>query len=266
MGLAKRDLGLGATRRFLDLVFKSISMDEVDGREIVHRQNALQVGYEGTFSNVLRIPNRWWLQVDGERRYIQWVVESRSCLHTALSSIAKDSERWIPETSKTHNTCKHRTCKMSRPTKALPAPPVTSGRSFSQASSNHENITQATSDRSHEQSITAHNTLWMAGGVTRSKKVHVGVKPKEEPTTAQHQRYDSGSFEQPDSSAETVNSDTEKGEPFEKAVSSEKGKSPERRKTSEKGESSQLDTRRGIGIRGRMFALLWGTTSTDVVV
>lgn len=277
MGLGKRDLGLGATRRFLDLIFKSTSLHEIDSREITHRRTALQVGFEGAFSNVLRIPDRWWIQSDGERRYIQWIVESRSCLHTALSSMAKDSKRWIPETSRTSITCKHRTCKMSLPMRALPAPPVTSGTSCSQAIGNDGNITQVTSDLCNEQSITAHSTPWMAGGVARSKKLHAGVETKE-PTTVRHQRYDSGSFEHMDYSAGTVTSDTEKGEPMEKGDSSEKeepseeakpskkGKSSEGGKPSEKRESPQADTRCDIGIRGRLLARLWGTASRDVVV
>jgi hypothetical protein len=245
MGLAKRDLGLGATRRFLDLIFKSTSMDEVDSRKITHRRHALQIGYTGTFSNVLRIPNRWWLQVDGERRYIQWVVESRSCLHTALSSMAKDSKRWIPETSKISNSCKHRTCKISLPTKALPAPPVTSGRSFDQTSSNNGNITQTPSGRCNEQSITAYNTLWMAGGVTHIKKQHArGI------VTSDAEK--AGPFEKGESS--------QGGKSSQEGKSSEKGKSSQEGKSSEKGESSQTDIGRDISIRGRLFAFLLGNS------
>ena len=166
---------------------------------------------------------------------------------------------------------------MSLSTKALPAPPVTSGTSCGQASGNDGSITQTTSELCNEQSITAHNTPWMAGGATRSKKLHAGVETKE-PTTVRHQRYDSGSFEHMDSSAGTVTSDTEKGELLEKGDSSEKEepseeakpskkwKSSEGGKSSEKRDLPQADTSHDIGIRGRLLARIWGTASRDVVV
>lgn len=243
MGLAKQDHGLGATRRFLDLIFKSTSMDEVDSREITHGRNALQIGYMRTFSNVLRVPNRWWLQVDGERKYIPWVVESRSCLHTALSSMVKDSRSWLPETPKIFATCQHRTCKMSLPVKALPAPPVISGLASNQASSSNGSITQPMPNLCEEQNDTAYHTLSIAGDVNHIEKL---------PTPGQV-----SSDAETEKDAEKVKvEDAEKREGKWKIGL--KGKDGEKEKDAEKGESSQPKTRRDVSLWGKPFALLYG--------